>query len=150
VPDKAKHPVLTGVTKAWSELGGYNAFPIEGSEILAMAQPLTGMTPDSPNDDAKKPMAGAWARTYKGESGKEGRVFASTYGGSGDLVDDGFRRMLVNACFWAAGLDGAIKPDLKTDIVGAYRPTWIGVNRRSPHVKPEDLSGWDAVILPAP
>jgi len=150
VPEKAGHPVLTGVKNPWSELGAYNAYPIEGSEILAMAQPLAGMTPDSPNDDTKKPMAGAWVRTYRSESGKEGRVFASTYGGSGDLLNDGFRRMLVNACFWAAGLESAIKPELKTDIVGPYRPTWMGVNKRARSVKPEALAGWDTPILPAP
>jgi Trehalose utilisation len=150
VPEKASHPVLSGVSKAWSELGGYNAFPIEGSEILAMAQPLTGMTPDSPDDTSRKPIAAAWVRTYKSESGKEGRVFTTTYGGSGDLVDDGFRRMLVNACFWSAGLEAAIKPEMNISLVGPYRPTWMGINKRSPHVKPEDLSGWDAAILPAP
>ncbi|MEO6787267.1 MAG: ThuA domain-containing protein [Chthoniobacteraceae bacterium] len=150
VPQNAGHPVLTGVKKPWSELGAYNAYPIEGSEILAMAQPLTGMTPDSPDDTTKKPMAGAWVRTYKSESGKQGRVFASTCGGSGDLVNDGFRRMLVNACFWAVGLEAAIKPDLDTDIVGPYRPTWMGVNKRAASVKPEALAGYDTPILPAP
>jgi len=150
VPEKAKHPVLSGVTKMWAELGGYNASPIEGSEILAMAQPLTGMTPDAPNDDTKPPMAGAWVRTYKSDSGKEGRVFTTTYGGSGDLENDGFRRMSVNAAFWTIGLESAIKPDLDTAIVGPYRPTWMGVNKRNAHVKPEDLAGWTTPILPAP
>ena len=148
--DKATHPVLTGVKNVWAEIGAYNAYPIEGSEILAMAQPLTGMTPESPADETKKPMPGAWVRTYKSESGKEGRVFASTYGASGDLVNDGFRRMLVNACFWTAGLESSIKPDLNIDLVGPFRPTWMNVNKRSPHVKPEDLAGWDTPILPAP
>lgn len=150
VPEKAAHPVLAGVKKPWSELGGYNAYPIEGSEILAMAQPLKGMTPDSPTDESKKPMAGAWVRNYKSESGKLGRVFASTYGGSGDLENEGFRRMLVNACFWAAGLESAIKPDMSIAIVGPYRPTWMGVNKRAGSVKPEALAGWDTPILPAP
>ena len=150
VAEKGSHPVLTGVKDAWSELGGYNAYPIEGSEVLAMAQPLTGMAPDSPADPAKKPMAGAWVRTYKSESGKEGRVFASTYGGPGDLENGGFRRMLVNGCLWAAGLEAEIKADLETSLVGPYRPTWQGKNRRSGKIKPEDLKGWDSPILPAP
>ena len=150
VPENAGHPVLTGVKNPWSELGAYNAHPIEGSEILAMAQPLAGMSPDSPDDTTKTPMAGAWVRTYRSESGKVGRVFASTYGGPGDLMNDGFRRMLVNACFWAAGIEAAIKPDLKTDIVGPYRPTWLGTNKRAGSVKPEALAGYDTPILPAP
>ncbi|MEI6534190.1 MAG: ThuA domain-containing protein, partial [Verrucomicrobiaceae bacterium] len=92
VADKATHPILTGVKNMWAEIGAYNANPIEGSEILAMAQPLTGMTSSSPDDGSKKPMPGAWVRKYKGASGKEGRVFASTYGASGDLLNKGFRR----------------------------------------------------------
>ncbi len=149
VPAQASHPVLRGVTRAWSELGGYNAYPIAGSQVLAMAQPLKGMTPDSPADETKKAMAGAWVRTYRSASGQEGRVFTTTYGGPGDLENDGFRRLLVNACFWAVGLEAAIKDDMPTALVGPYRPSWRGVNKRASNVKPEDLGGWDSPILPA-
>ena len=113
-----------------------------------MAQPLSGMTPDSPVDSTKQPMAGAWVRKYSTEDKKEGKVFTTTYGGSGDLLNDGFRRMLVNACFWAVGLEGAITAELDTNIVGPYRPTWMGKTKRNPHVKPEDLAGWDTPVLP--
>jgi hypothetical protein len=150
VPGKEKHPVLTGVKSAWSELGGYNAHPIEGSEILLMAQPLNGMKPDSPDDTTKKAMAGAWVRTYKGVAGKEGRVFASTYGGPGDLENEGFRRILVNGCFWTLSLEASIQPDLNTSLVGPYRPTWMNVNKRAASVKPEDLASYDSPILPPP
>jgi len=119
----------------------------ESEEIL---HALAGMSPDSPNDGTKKPMAGACVRTRKGESGNEGRVSASTYGGLGDLVNDGFRRMPVNACFRAAGLESSIQPDLKTDIVGLYRPTWIGVNKRAGSVGHGALAGCDTPVLPAP
>ncbi len=148
VPDQAAHPVLIGVKNAWAEVGAYNANPIEGSEILLMAQPLIGMTPDSPVDPTKKPMPGAWVRTYKSEAGKEGRVFTTTCGGSGDLINDGFRRLLVNAAFWAVGLESAIKPDADISFVGPYRPTWNGKTKRAAGVKPEDLAGWDSPILP--
>jgi hypothetical protein len=150
VPGKEGHPILRGVTGAWSELGGYNADPAADSEILLSAQPLLGMTPDAADDPAMPPKPAAWTRVYRGGSGREGRVFTTTYGGSGDLQNAGFRRLLVNACFWACGLDAAIRPDLKTDLVGSYRPTWLGTHRRNPQVKPEDLSGWDSPILPPP
>ncbi len=58
--------------------------------------------------------------------------------------------MVVNACCWAAGLEAALKPVLNTSLVGPYRPPWMGVNKRSPRVKPEDLQGWDTPLLPAP
>ena len=148
VPDKAGHPVLKGVKEMWAEIGAYNANPIEGSQILAMAQPLEGMEPTSPADKTKKPMAGAWVRSYKSKSGKEGRVFATTYGASGDLVNEGFRRMMVNACFWAVGLEDAIKADATIAFVGPYRPTWLGKTKRASGVTPEDLAGWDSPIWP--
>ena len=148
VPGKEKHPVLTGVSNMWAEIGAYNAYPIEGSEILAMAVPLTGMQPNSAEDKTKTPMPGAWVRTYQSASGKSGRVFATTYGGSGDLVNDGFRRMLVNACYWAVGLEKAIKPNSDISFVGPYRPTWHGGATRATAVTPEDLIGWDSSIWP--
>jgi hypothetical protein len=148
VPAAAGHPVLRGVKDMWAEIGAYNANPIAGSEILAMAQPLQGMEPASPVDETKKPMPGAWVRTYQSKSGQAGRVFASTYGASGDLLNEGFRRMLVNACFWAAGLENAIKPDAEIAFVGPYHPSWMGGFHRAPGVKPEDLAGWDSPIWP--
>jgi hypothetical protein len=148
VPDSASHPILTGVKNAWAQVGAYNANPIEGSQILLMAQPLAGMSPESDVDSTKKPMPGAWVRTYKSESGKEGRAFATTCGGSGDLQNDGFRRLIVNAIFWAAGMEADIKPDSDISFVGPYRPTWHGGTQRAAHVKPEDLAGWDSPIWP--
>ena len=149
MPDKASHPILIGVKDVWAEIGAYNANPIEGSEILLMAQPLAGMKQDSPIDETKKPMPGAWVRTYMSSSGKAGRVFASTYGASGDLMNDGFRRLLVNACYWTVGLESEIKPTAEISIVGPYRPTWMGVNKRAASVKPAELTGWESPILPA-
>jgi type 1 glutamine amidotransferase len=148
VPEKAGHPVLRGVKDMWAEIGAYNAYPIEGSEVLAMAQPLNGMEPGSPPDETKKPMPGVWLREYKSASGKTGRVFASTYGASGDLVNEGFRRLVVNGCLWALGLENAIKPDGEISFVGPFRPTWHGGTKRAKEVKPEEVAGWDTPILP--
>ena len=148
VPDKKSHPVLRGVKDAWAEIGAYNAYPLEGSEVLAMAQPLNGMEPTSPTDESKPPMAGAWVREYKSKSGQRGRVFASTYGSSGDLINEGFRRMLVNGCVWALGLESAIQPGNNVSLVGPLRPTFHGGAKRAKDIKPEELAGWDSPILP--
>ncbi len=148
VQAQANHPILKGVKNMWAEIGAYNAYPIEGSEVLAMAYPLNGMLPTSPSDETKKAMPGAWTRTYQGASGKPARVFCSTYGASGDLVNEGFRRMLVNACFWAVGLERAIKPGADISFVGPFRPTWHGDVKRAAGVKPEDLSAMDSPIWP--
>ena len=79
--------------------------------MLALGQILNGMTPDSPPAADKKEMPVAWYRTYEGASGKAGRVFTTTHGASEDLLNDGFRRMAVNATLWAVGLEASIRPD---------------------------------------
>lgn len=148
VPEKADHPILRGVVDAWAECGGYNTNPLQPSEILAMAQPVNGMTRDAEPDESRKPVPAAWTRGYEGKDGKTGRVFTSTYGASGDIVNEGYRRMLINACFWAVGLEDAITPELNVDFVGPYQPTWHGAKGRKGGVKPEDLAGWESPIWP--
>lgn len=148
VPAAAEHPILRGVKNPWVEAGGYWTDPIEGCEVLAMAQPLQGMKPDSPPAADKKPCPGAWVREYTGTEGRKGRVFTTTYGASEDLRNDGFRRMMVNACFWGAGLEKEITADLKTDFVGPYQPVTFAFDGYRRNVKPADLAGWDSPILP--
>ena len=148
VPGKEGHPILRGVNHAWALIGAYNAYPIEGSEVLAMAVPLNGLEPGSPADESKKAMAGAWVRTYKSVSGKEGRVFTTTYGASDDLPNEGLRRMIVNACFWAVGLEKKIKPKANISFLGELRPTWHGTLKRATGIKPEDLADWNSPIWP--
>ncbi|MBI1373949.1 MAG: hypothetical protein GC159_14595 [Phycisphaera sp.] len=150
VPEQKDHPILRGVDHMWAQAGGYFTNPLQPSTVLAMAQPLTGMEPDSPDDTSKKPVPGAWVRAYEGKDGKTGRVFTSTYGASDDITNDGYRRMLINACFWAVGLDDAIKPDLDVSFVGPFNPTWRHTHdyHVKPKIKPEELAGWDTPILP--
>jgi len=149
VPEKADHPILRGVEDMWVQCGGYFADPLQPSNVLAVAQPLLSMQPDSKPDPERKPVPAAWTRSYQGDSGKPGRVFTCTYGASNDIENEGFRRMLVNACFWAAGLEDAIRADADVSFVGPYHATWRkGRGRRKNGLKPEDLAGWHSPIVP--
>ena len=149
VPEKKDHPILRGVKDMWAQCGGYKAKPLQPSEVLAMAQPLEGMTPDAPPIKEMPPVPGAWTRAYSGTDGRAGRVFTSTYGASNDILSDGYRRLLINGCIWAVGLEDKITPELKVDFVGPYQPTWgHGGGRRAPGTRPEDLAGWDTPIVP--
>ncbi len=57
--------------------------------------------------------------------------------------------MLVNACFWAAGLEDAIKAYADVSFVGPYNATWRkDRGRRAAGLKPSDLAGWDSPIVP--
>jgi hypothetical protein len=150
VPGKKDHPILRGVSAMWAQCGGYNSNPLQPSEVLAMAQPLNGMQADSPPNEKMKPVPAAWTRSYKGKDGKmEGRVFTTTYGASNDIENDGYRRLLVNACLWASGLEDKIAVDAEVGFVGPYNATWRhGRGRRRSGTKPEDMAGWDTPIVP--
>ena len=66
----------------------------------------------------------AWTWSYRLPSGRQGRVFASTIGSSSDMLNEGVRRLLVNATYWALDLDVPARADV--DIVGAFTPTQFG------------------------
>ncbi len=147
VPAQSNHPVLRGVKDAWVEAGGYWTDPMPDSTVLANAQPLEGMSPDSPPAADKEPCPGVWVRTYKGESGNSGRVFTTTYGASEDLRNDGFRRMMVNGSLWAMGMEDEIRPDLNIEFVGPYNPSTFSFEGHRRGVKPQDLAGWNTPIM---
>ena len=145
IDGKKSHPILRGVKDIWVQAGGYVGRPTDG-EILTMAQPLNGMTPDSPVDETKPPQSSEWTRTYKSKSGKVGRVFTSLYGTPEDLLNDGYRRMLVNACFWALGLEDSIKSDANIAFVGPFNPNTFGNGSYAKGIKPEVYAGYESPI----
>jgi hypothetical protein len=145
-PAQASHPILRGVKDMWVESGGYTADPIAGSVVLARGRVLNGMTPDSPPAPDKKELPVVWTRTYRGVSGREGRVFTTTHGASEDLRNEGFRRMLVNAALWAVGLESAIQPANDVALVGPYNPSTYSFGGFVKGLKPADMAGWDTPI----
>jgi type 1 glutamine amidotransferase len=150
-PDQLSHPILRGVKDVWAQSGGYTADPIAGSHVLALGQILNGMTADSPPAEDKKQVPVAWYRTYQGASGKQGRVFTTTHGASEDLLNDGFRRMAVNATLWALGLEGSIAPDGNIAFVGPFQPTTFAFDGYVKGMKPSNMAGWESPIpKPAP
>ena len=145
IDGKDTHPILRGVNDIWVQAGGYVGKPTDG-EILTLAQPLNGMLSDSPADTSKAPMPSEWTRSYKGKSGTEGRVFTSLYGASEDLLNEGYRRMLVNASFWAIGLENAITSKLKVGFVGPYQPNTFRGRGYASGIKPVAYAGFQSPI----
>ena len=80
----------------------------------------------------------AWIKTYTGEQEKKGRVFTTTMGASQDLLSEGLRRLLVNACYWAVGLEEKIGPKSTVDLVGDYKPRPFGFGGFAKGLKPSD------------
>jgi hypothetical protein len=106
------------------------------------------MTPDAEIDKSKDLLPVAWIRNYDMGSNAKGRVFTTTHGASEDLLNEDFRRMLVNASLWAAGMENDIKADNNVEFVGPYKPTTFNFSGYKADVKPSDLAGWDSLIMP--
>lgn len=150
VETKTEHPILAGVKAPWVHSGGYWTEPMPDSEILTMTQPLSSMEPDSEPAANKKPCPNSWTRTYTGANGATGRVFNTTSGASEDILNDDYRRMLINACLWAVGQEAEIKADNNVEMVGPYHPSTFKMNANYfENVKPLDLAGWESPIMPA-
>jgi len=139
------HPILRGVKDVWVQAGGYVGKPTDG-EVLTMAQPLNGMTPDSAPSATQPPMPSEWTRTYKSMSGKTGRVFTSLYGTPEDLTNDGYRRLMCNGIFWAVGLENAITADMNVATVGPFKPNTFGNQTHARGIKPEMYAGFESPI----
>lgn len=145
VDERKDHPIMRGIKDVWVQAGAYVGKPVDG-EILTMAQPLDGMTIDSPVAESMVPQASEWTRTYKSTTGKEGRVFTSLYGAPEDLTNDGYRRLMVNGMLWAIGMEESITPELTIALVGPFKPNTFGPRIHARGIRPEMYEGFDSPI----
>jgi hypothetical protein len=89
-----------------------------------------GMRPSDPatkgaKNEVKMPIA--WTKIYQIPGGERGRSFTTTMGSSSDLTNEPLRRMIVNAAYWAVGLENEIPPGgCSAEVVGSYQPTPFG------------------------
>jgi lysophospholipase L1-like esterase len=149
-PEQRDHPILRGVKNPHAMCGGYVGHPKDGI-TLARGQVLDGMTTDSPpstQERQQKRHSVAWVRNYQ-PNNPASRVFATTHGASEDIVNDDFRRMLLNAHFWCLGLENEIKADSPIDFVGPFHPATYNFNGYRRSVKPSDIAGWESPIYQA-
>jgi len=146
VPDQAEHKILTGVKNIHVQCGGYNAEPAPDWTILTMAQPLMTMEADGEPDKTKPAMASEWTREYTGKDGKKGRVMTSLYGASEDILNPGYRRMIINGVYWSLGLEDQIKADSNIEFVGAYKPNTFRNAGHARGIKPSAYNGFKSPI----
>lgn len=149
VPEQRGHVILTGVVDtAFCHAGGYVGKAAPDFTVLANSQPLVSMDPASAADPAKPPMPCTWTRHYPAKDGTKHRVFHSTQGASQDILDDNYRRMILNGILWAIGMEKEIRTDLDYSFVGPYNPTRFSMNGHVKKIQPSDLSGWISPIMP--
>ncbi|HTM54104.1 MAG TPA: ThuA domain-containing protein [Pirellulales bacterium] len=145
-PGAGENPILRGIRDGdiWGPTDVYAVrLPLPAdSQPLVLGQVLSGMKPtDAPvvGKQNEPMMPIAWTKSYSGTGGRNGRVFATTMGASQDLLSEGLRRMLVNACYWGAGLEDKIPPKANVELVGKYEPTPFGFGTFVKGVRPRDL-----------
>jgi len=146
IPQQAGHAIFRGVKDIHIQCGGYNAKPAKDWTLLTMAQPLMSMEFDGEPDASKPPMVGEWTRTYTGKNGKTGRVFTSLYGASEDILNPGYRRMIINAVYWSIGLEDKIDGGSKIDFLGPYKPNTFGFRKEAKGIKPSAYKGFRSRI----
>ena len=111
-------------------------------------QILNGMLADAKPDPEKDILPVVWTRNYQSKSGHEGRVLTTTHGASEDLLNDGFRRLMLNGALWSLGMEEEIQTDNPIAFVGPYTPVTFKFEGYRKGVKPSDLAGWDSPISP--
>jgi hypothetical protein len=137
-----RHPILRGIRSGeiWGPTDVYFVrTPLPGdSKPLVLGQVLTGMNPADPpaGDDKNSPMIPiAWVKTYRGA-----RIFTTTMGAAQDIENEGVRRLLVNATYWATGLEKRIRPRSNVDLVTNFKATPFKFGGFVKGVRPGDLA----------
>ncbi len=133
-PGQENNPILRGIKSGdlWGPTDVYEVHLRGDCTPLVLGEVLKGMKPtDEPVTGKKNDpmMPVAWTHAYTGSAGKTSRVFATTMGAATDLENEGLRRLLVNACYWAVGLEDRIPPKSDVDLVGNYQPHPYGFDK---------------------
>ncbi len=138
----AEHPVLRGVTDVWGPTDVYEIKRLPTTAtVLLDGQVIDGMkATDKPVTNRKNnPMMPlAWVRSHTAESGKINKVFCTTMGASTDFESTDLRRLFVNACYWAVGLEDKVTSKLDVSFVDRYEPTRFGFEAFQKDRRPQD------------
>ncbi len=146
VKGQESNPILRGIRSGeiWVPTDVYKVrLPLaDGTQPLVLGEVLEGMnssdTPVAGNqNDPMMPVA--WTRTYVGAQGKPARIFTTTMGSAQDLLNESFRRLLVNACYWALRMESRIAARSSIELVGVYEPLPFKFGGAAQGVKPSDL-----------
>lgn len=139
----AAHPILKGVKDVWGPSDVYGVVNLpKDAQVLMWGQVLAGMNPSDPPLEGPKnnPMMPlVWVRNYTGESGKASKIFTTTMGAATDLESEDLRRLVINASYWATGLEKQIPVKADATAVGEYKPTPFGFGKFKPGIKPDEL-----------
>jgi hypothetical protein len=149
-PTAAAHPILRGVGEVWGPTDVYTVRDLPPDALVLLeGEVLSGMaSTDEPVADGRNAprMPVAWLRERAiadgaggGQGARSQRVVCMTIGAAVDFEDADLRRLFVNACYWAVGLEARIPARTDVATVGAYRPSMYGFGKHRRGVRPGDL-----------
>ena len=147
VKGQESNPILRGIGdgEIWTRTDVYEVRlplpptcrPLILGEVLSGMSPRDTPVPGKPNN----PMIPvAWTNSYTGAKGKTARVFTTTMGSAQDLDNEALRRLLVNAAYWAVGLEDKIPAKSDVDLVGEYHPDPFSFTDYPKGLKPSDFA----------
>ncbi len=147
-------PLTRGVGEMFGTTDVYEAAPPADAKILFRGEVVEGMKESDPIAVGRKKTAMGveqglndpmmpivWLREPLNETGKRNKVLTTTMGAATDLLDEDFRRLLVNAAYWATGLEAKIPGKSNVEFVGDYQPSEFGFDKFRRGLKPADFSG---------
>ena len=143
-PGAENHPILRGIGDGdlWAPTDVYGVrLPLPGDSVpLLLGQVLahngvfdtedllygmrseTGVPVEGEKNDPMMPVA--FTKSYQIPGGVAGKAFTTTMGASTDLLNEGVRRVLVNAVYWCLDMEDRLSTDgAMVELVGEYTPT---------------------------
>jgi hypothetical protein len=133
------------VKDIWVQAGGYVGKPTDG-EILTMAQPLDGMTQDSPASKTQPPQPSEWTRSLQERFGQSRPRFHLAL----RHIRGHHKRRLPShdgeRMFWAVAWKTRSRLDLNIAFVGAAKPNTFGGGAYARGIKPEMYAGFESPI----
>jgi hypothetical protein len=137
------YPILRGVGDLWGPTDVYVVAHLpKDAKVLVWGQVLSGMKPSDPPLEGPKnnPMMPlVWVRDYDWGQNHISRILTTTMGAAVDLQNEGLRRLLVNAAYWAVGFSDKIPAKADVSYVGEYNPLGFGFGKFAKGVKPDDF-----------
>ncbi len=141
-----ENPVLRGIKdgEIWGPTDTYKVrLPLPDTCLpLLSGQVLAWLSPEGkPVEGKNTPMMPiAWTNIFTTEHGKKARIFTSTIGSADDIENTALRRLIINAAFWALGMEAAIPAKANVAFVGKYDPHSFLNAIYTAGLKPSDLA----------
>jgi len=145
--NQASHPILRGVRDLFVPTDVYGVKHLTDSDTVLMRAAVTkSLDPKSENVTGPKnesPQAFAWLHNYSKPDGNGmGRAFCTTGGGSVDFLNEGMRRLVVNASFFLTDREVPAMADV--NFVDPFHPSFYGFIQdtnywKNANMKPDDF-----------